>query len=230
MDAPKFSAFPWHALPRLNRREAAVESTIARWIAARGSKVAIGRVGIAGAIDPAAAWCELRVGGESIAVAGSAALVRALARARLGGPAELAAPRPLGVVERALWALAVAEAIEAHGIAGEVWPMLRAPDRSTGSAIELAVPGGTVVAIVPPTLFVRAPPERPTPAWADRVAIDAPIVVARCALPREAVAALAVRDLVTVERAFALEIFGGELGLVAHRGPAAQGVAVEVAS
>jgi len=221
MDAPKFSAFPWPALPRRTRREAAIESAIARWLDAR---VRIVRVGAGVAIDPNAASCELRSGGESIIVYGSAALVRAIAQRRLGGPAELAAPRPLGVVERALWARAVAEAT-GH----DVWPRLDAAPVD-GIAIELEVAGGTAVAIAPHGLALRAPPERALPAWADRVAIDAPIVVARCALPADAVAALAVRDLVTVERAFALEIFGGELGLVAHRGPAAQGVAVEVAS
>ncbi|HEY1555054.1 MAG TPA: FliM/FliN family flagellar motor switch protein [Kofleriaceae bacterium] len=221
MDAPKFSAFPWARLPRRSRREAAIESVFARWIAGRARVIGAG----AAAIDPHGAACELRSAGEVIVVHGSAALVRAYAQHVLGGPAELAAPRPLGVVERALWAQAVSEL----GLGGDVRPLLRAPEPA-GISIELAVAlagaRGTAVAVVPDSLALRAPPQRELPAWAARFALDAPIVVARCALARDDVARLAVRDLVTVERGLALEIFAGDLALRA----APNAVVAEVAS
>src|SRR6187402_1615898 len=118
---PNFSPFPFDRLRRVTRREAALESAVARWIAARppGARVArlaggpvrvrlVGHGAGGGAIDPHAALAEVRAGGASIVLAASSAPVRALAQRLLGGPAELAAPRPLGVVEHAIWALAVA--------------------------------------------------------------------------------------------------------------------------
>ena len=224
MEAPKFSAYPWHLVPRRSRRDAAIESAIARWIAARALRATIVRAGHAATIDGHAACCELRIAGESIELYASGDAVRALAQRELGGPAELAAPRPLGAVEHAMWALAVARATGELGIAGEVWPRASRGTPREGYAIELAVElaGGpaTVVAIAPRALELRAPPSRAVPPWR----IEGPIVVARCAIDRAALAALAVRDLVTVERCCQLEIFGGAFGL---RG---KGMVAEVAT
>src|SRR5690348_17319192 len=104
MEAPKFSAYPWHLVPRRSRRDAALESAIARWLRARRSmRATIVRAGHAPAIDPHAACCELRIGGESIELHASGDAVRALAQRELGGPVELAAPRPLGPIEHAMW-------------------------------------------------------------------------------------------------------------------------------
>jgi hypothetical protein len=50
--------------------------------------------------------------------------VRAIAQHLYGGPAELAAPRPLGIVERSIFALVVATALEDLGVPGEVWPIV----------------------------------------------------------------------------------------------------------
>ena len=247
MTSPKFSAVSWHALARRTRREAALESAIARWLGARaglGAKVrerfgdvAARVVAIGGAveIDPHAARCELRRAGETIAIHGSAELVRAIAQRLLGGPQELAAPRPLGAVEHALWALAVAAALDDLGVDGEVWPGVGPRASSLGPrpeaiAVEIEVRAlgvtGSVVAIVPAAIEVCVPP-RGLPAWSDAWVVEAPIVVARCALAREAVRALAVRDLVTVEPALDLELFGGAVGLRAAKNAVVAEVANE---
>jgi hypothetical protein len=158
LQGPNFWPFPFDRLPMRSRRDAAIESVMARWIApwklgARSAALAGGAVdarliGItSGVPDPHAAVAELRVGGVPITLAASSQAVRALAQRLLGGPAELAAPRPLTVVEHAIWALAVAAALDDLGVAGEVWPLAEterspelrawpeAPDqRSEGSA------------------------------------------------------------------------------------------------
>ena len=150
-------------------------------------------------------------------------ILRALAQRLLGGPEELAAPRPPGAIEHALWALAVAAAVEDLGIEGEVWPGeggprasgfgLRAEQYGIELEIELGEARCTVVVAFPRAIELRAPPVRPVPAWVERAAIEARVVVARCAVDAAAVAGLAVRDLITVERCCALELLGGELAL-----------------
>jgi flagellar motor switch/type III secretory pathway protein FliN len=237
---PNFSPYPFVALRRLTRREAALESAVARWIAARplgervaqlaGGPVRVSVVSVTGSRDslvgPHAALAEVRIGGASIVLAAAGAPVRALARRLLGGPGELGAPRPLTAVEQAIWALAVAAAIEDAGVAAEVWPLAEPPaGEGAGPRIVLAItlPGGplTVVAHLPPDLELRAPPPRKPPAWP----LALPIIVARSLLPRAAVRALAVRDVVTVEPALELAIGDGALGLRAAPGAMAAEVA-----
>ncbi|HET7504295.1 MAG TPA: FliM/FliN family flagellar motor switch protein [Kofleriaceae bacterium] len=132
--SPNFSPFPFDRLRRLSRRDAAIESSLARWFAPGrlGSKVAalvggVARARLVGVVahapDPHAALAEVRHGGQTITVAGSSRPVRALAQRLLGGPVELDAPRPLTVVEQAIWALAVAAALADLGVAAEVWPL-----------------------------------------------------------------------------------------------------------
>jgi flagellar motor switch/type III secretory pathway protein FliN len=243
--------YPWHRLRRLTRGQARLESTVAGWIAARsrgdrlgalvggpvrvevvesrcdGGRVTVpqrgGQAAIGPAFDPHAARCQVRVGGTELDVRGSSLGVRRIAQRVLGGPPELAAARPLGVVERSLWALVVATALEDLGVAGEVWPELDdigAPDHRRGTAhagttdmldeesattVELSVVLGTIpLAVelaVPPSLALRVPPPRAWPRWFETTWIDVPIVLGRCALHRDDLARLAVRSLVTLERA-----------------------------
>ena len=208
-------------LPKFSARDARALSAVAKWIAARQLPARVVRVGDVHA-DPYAASCEVRIAGEVIDVRGSA---KDLAQELLGGPAELAAPRPLGAVEHALWALAVARAAEAAGIACEVWPRVEpapVPAGALGIEVIVAGTGGgarntpaiaddkTVVLYVRPELLARVPPER-FPTWAASWTLDVPIVVGRCALA--AGTQLAVRDLVTIEGCLEAEIFGGAVGL-----------------
>ncbi|HSK01048.1 MAG TPA: hypothetical protein VK932_07395, partial [Kofleriaceae bacterium] len=93
---PNFSPFPFERLRRVTRREAALESAIARWIAARpagdrvarlaGGRVRIRVVGHDARVPGDAAVAEVRAGGASILLAASPAPVRALAQRLLGGP------------------------------------------------------------------------------------------------------------------------------------------------
>ncbi|MBA3397110.1 MAG: hypothetical protein H0T89_31060, partial [Deltaproteobacteria bacterium] len=198
---PSFSPFPFERLRHLSRRDAALESTIARWIAATpgpfpktaalaGAPVAVRLIGLAMTpADPHAALAEVRIGGAVLVIAAASATIRQLAGRLLGGPAELPAARPLAPTEHAIWALFVAAAIEDAKVAAEVWPRLE-PRPITGDdtvAIELAIRIGdaplTVHVHVPRALAVRVPPPRAVPAWT----FDVPIVVGR--------AALAARDL-----------------------------------
>jgi flagellar motor switch/type III secretory pathway protein FliN len=130
--------YPWGRLRRLSRVQARLESIAAVWIAARsvgarpadrltalvGGPVRAEVVDRSDAFDPHAARCTVRVGGAALEVRGSSLAVRHIVQRVLGGPAELAAPRPLGVVERSIWSLVVATALEDLGVAGEVWPEL----------------------------------------------------------------------------------------------------------
>lgn len=242
--APNFSAYPFHRLRTLTRRQAQLESTLARWIAARGRGERLARlvggsvraeVVAAGALDPFAARCQVRVRGAAIDVRGSGMAVRRIAQRLLGGPDELAAPRPLGVVETSLFALVVATALEDLGVAGEVVPVLddepgdvtrveRLAERGT-DRVDLSVVLGDILLAVeivaPADLLLRVPPMREPPAWLSTIVLDVPIVLGRCALARRALERLAVRSLVTLERAAGdaeLAVLGGSVGLAGAAG------------
>jgi len=216
--APNFSPFPIGDLRRLTRHAARVESAIARWLAARPAGDRLAAL-VGGAVraqviepvapDPHAAWCEARLDGLAIRIAGGGALVRTIAQRVLGGPAELAAPRPLTLPEQAIWALVVSTALEDLDVRAEV--VLAAPaDITHALAVELAGIRATVLLGVPPAAVLRPPPPRRPRV---RLAIELPVVVARCALPRIAVAALAVGDAIAVERCCEIVGFGGAIGL-----------------
>jgi flagellar motor switch/type III secretory pathway protein FliN len=229
-------------LPRLTRREAAIESALARWIAPRklGAKVAALAGGpvrarfvglVARAPDPHAAVAEVRFAGVPIVVAGSARPVRALTQRVLRGATELEAPRPLTVVEHAIWALAVAAALVDLEVLAEVWPLEGAGPAAGAitAAFVVELPPGlggspmTVTASFPPDLLVRARPARRLATWR----LDLPIVVGRCALPRASVARLAVRDVITLESRLELVVGSGGIGLSAAPGAVEARVATE---
>ncbi len=234
---PNFWPFPFAQLRRLTRRDAAIESALARWLgggragaklaALVGGPVRARLVGVVtGVADPEAAVAEVRLDGMSIVVAGSARPVRALAQRLLGGPAELDAPRPLTVVEQAIWALAVAAALADLGVAGEAWPLEHGGARGAEDVlVELAVelPAGfgggaamrmTVTVRCPAELVLRAPPARPARDWGFAL----PIVVGRCGLAAASLAALAVGAVITVEPCCELVIGAGAIGLRATPG------------
>lgn len=243
---PKVSAFPWDRLPRLSRADAHAQSTIARWIGARGQGDRLARLVGApvaarvvspGAADPHAATCVVRRHGADIEVSGSSAGVRAIAQTLLGGPPELPAPRPLGIVEQSIWALVVATALEDLGVAGEVVPRLgglhaRPP---VSFAIDLAF-GAAVMRVevrAPSSMPLRVPPVAAPPAWAERLILDLPLVAGRCALHRDDLARLAPRQIVTLDRPTTdsdrrfraggelradLDVFDGAVGVSASAG------------
>jgi type III secretion protein Q len=74
--------------------------------------------------------------------------------------------------------------------------------------------GLVVVAWCPPELVMQPPLHRLAPEWLFAL----PIVVGRCALPREAVHRLAVRDVIVVGKELTLVIGDGGLPLVAAAG------------
>ena len=217
------------------RREAQTASLLARWIAirplgARTTKLAGGPVTATlhrlhgatsrASIDPHAAIAEVRISGATFVLAGASQPVRILAQRLLGGPDELSAPRPLSTAEHAIWALALAAAIEDLGLAAEVWPLVELdPDLARHAiqvelAVELAGTAMTVVALCPRDLELRVPPARPLPAWK----FDVPVVVGRCAVPRESLSRLEVRDVIVLESDLGLQFGDGAIGLAATTG------------
>ena len=254
---PNFSPFPFDRLRRVRRGDAAIESVLARWLAARprtphklaalfGGVPAIAIAGVrqreelgrsptlvgpdtvvvrksreretpaAITFDRHAALAELRVAGMSILVTASLAPIRALAQRLVGGATELDAPRPPTSVDHAIWALVVAAAITDFGLAAEVWPFNQpvVPDDAIGIELVVTLPNQaqlTVMAWCPRELAVRVPPPRPVPDWRFTV----PILVGRCELPPEAIAALALRDVVVIERELALVVGDSLVGLTA---------------
>lgn len=227
----------------MTRREAALTSLLARWISARplgtrcaklaGGPVTVELRGLHGAaasagaagssrrasLDPHAAIAEVRIGGATFVLAGSSHPVRILAQRLLGGPPELAAPRPLTAAEHAIWALALATAIEDLGLAAEVWPLADLePDLARDAlqlelAVDLAGTPCSVVALCPRDLELRVPPAR-TPAWQ----LDVPVVLASSAVPRDSLTRLEVRDVITVDGDLALWVGDGTIGLAATTG------------
>jgi hypothetical protein len=89
--------------------------------------------------------------GAELVVRGSSTGVIALANKILGGPAELAAPRPVNVVEQSIWCLVVATALEDLGVSGIVWPAssgnrTKSPTRSSSPTLAGATARSTTAA------------------------------------------------------------------------------------
>ena len=232
---PNFSPFPFEGLRRISRADAALTSLLARWIALRplgertaklaGGPVDVARHAIHGsssraAIDPHAAIAEVRLGGLSLIVCASSRPVRALAQRLLGGPDELAAPRPLTAAEHAIFALLLAAATEDLGLTAEVWPLAEPDPDLVRSAtqielgLELAGTPMTVVVLCPRDLALRVPPARALPGWKFYV----PIVLGSSAIPREMLTRLEARDVITIEGGLALWFGEGAIGLAASPG------------
>lgn len=194
--------------------------------------------------DPFAALAEVRIHGQSFVVGASSAFVRELAQKRLYGPEELGAPRPLSIAEHALFAGFVAAAIVDATIPGEVWPvadadgvhatlhapMSRAPSTSPSPPSPSPSPSRFVIDLAldiegraapvtirvwcPASMRVALPPPRPLPAWD----LDIPVVVGACALHRDDVSRLQLRDVVTIERSLSLRVGDRAIALVATPG------------
>jgi flagellar motor switch/type III secretory pathway protein FliN len=155
--------------------------------------------------DPYAAVAVVRVGGAAIEVHGANAVVRRIAQRLLGGPEELAAPRPPTTIEAATWALVVGAALEDLGVAGEVWPLERAgtPREAVRELVLEAILGDAPATIgirAPRSLALRMPPAAAPRAWTSTAMLDVPIVIGRSALPKAELARLAVRSVITLDR------------------------------
>lgn len=252
------SPFPVEALPVVSRHELGFLNALAGWLALKstppraqagspeaniafsrlaalvGGPVEVRYVGLGRLDDPYAGACAVRIAGELVEVRGSHGAVRHLAQRLLGGPAELSAPRPLGVVEQALWALAVAAAAEDLGIAGDVVACEAAPvirdARDLVMSVELAGIPATLGLRVSRAVEVRVPPAQRR-CWPTATSVEVPVVVGRCALEASALASLAVRSLITLEPARSgvplgepgrlgaeLVILGGAVGIAGQPG------------
>ncbi len=235
--------YPFERLPVVGRRDAARLSACARWLQARPQGTALARAvggpvrvvalragATAAAFDPYPGRCAVRIAGETFAIAISGGATRAITQRLLGGPAELDAPRPATPAEHAIAALVAAAALEDLAVAGDVWPDPAA--LPTGDAIEIALDvaghAATLLVGLPRAFELRVAPIRPLAAWTETVSFDLPIVMGRCALATAAVEQLAVRDVITLERAagnLELVVGDGRFGLRAHAGAVVAAVA-----
>lgn len=171
--------------------------------------------------DPTAGVVVVRAGELRGFVVAPGVVARAMAQAVLGGPDELAAPRPLTPAERAVLVVGVAAALGQLGLALQVGPSElggpQVPEAVGGEAavIELVIEAPELAAVasaparlalVVPLGVVLAPPRPPLaalaatlPCWLDD-AVSVPVVVGATRLDRAAVAALRPRDVVVVDR------------------------------
>jgi flagellar motor switch/type III secretory pathway protein FliN len=182
--------------------------------------------------DRFAAACEVRVDGATVVACAPGAFVRVVAQRLLGGPDELVAPRPATIAERAVWTLVVAAALADLGVAGQAYLAVDdAPASGTTIAIDLdaASEPVTVWLDVPHALATRARRRGPA-AWSERVTLDVVVAIARCAVAAGALGALAVGDVVTVERVVGgveLVLGDGAVAVAASPGAVVGAVATE---
>ncbi len=239
-------AFPYGALPVVPRADLGFVNALCRWLAGgrgagwlRVERLVGGPIEVAG-VEPGrfedryGGSCAVRLGGTQLEVRGSNMLVRQVAQHLLGGPEELPAPRPLGVVEQAIWALTVAAALEDLGVPGEVVACEAPPAIEDAREVVAAVHA----AGIPATAAIRAPRAiqfRAAPArmwrWPDTAMVESAIVCGRCAIPAQALGALSVRAVVTLEPALGaapiaesgriaaeLVVLGGAVGIAGDAG------------
>lgn len=231
---------------------AALAAVLGAPVAIRGDGVLPVEAALAGAVDPRgatqpavaradadAAWAEVRIADACVWVSGDGLAVRAIAQRVLGGPAELAAPRPLVASEHAVFALVLATACEDLGAPTDVAiaarlgaPTVEALASTRVVQARLVIARGDadprpwlelpIRAYVPRALALRPPPARAWPAWSAHVALALPAVIARAAIPRTALAGLAPGDIVTVDgRRDRVELElggGGAIGLAVAPG------------
>jgi type III secretion protein Q len=217
--------FPWHALPRADRRAGRLAAALAAWTGARPDArrwadvpTAAGpariRAGAARVLagpalgralaDPSSAACALRIGTRAAYVVASGRLVRALAHAVLGGPDELAAPRAPTPAERGVLAFAVAAALDAvsAGAGTRAEPSdtagpLLAAELGEAAVIELEVDGAAAgwAALVVPMDLVAGAPP-PRPLTLPACAwVDEPALVAPVVVATARLAAARVAAL-----------------------------------
>jgi flagellar motor switch/type III secretory pathway protein FliN len=178
-------------------------------------RASVVRTAAASSIDPDGAVAVVRGGPEPVLVVGGGGLVRGLAQAILGGPEELAAARPPTVAEQAVWAFAVATALDAAGAAAgiAVEPSTIAPAiaaRGGAAVIELAVEGapgvrGAAWIVLPAAVVERAPAAAALAELAarsgarlDGAVVAARVVVAHAAMHEDELGAIAPRDVIVV--------------------------------
>jgi hypothetical protein len=193
--------FPWSALPRVDRRAAALLRTVPGTFAA----VLEGPALEARLADPSAGVVRIQTHGVRGFVVVPGTVARRIAQMMLGGPDEILAPRPLTEVEKALLVARVATMVDGH-VEGSDLGGPQVPGTFGGRAlvVDVAVGVGTAAMVLPIELIVR--PTRLALAdlggagWLDAVQTGVAVVVARARLGPAELAGLAVRDVVVAER------------------------------
>lgn len=212
------------ALPQISRADAALWSMVARavaaqqpaglaaWAAIVGEPVTLAQVHLMPWPNDAMMWTTATLvdaQGPLAEVSIATMWLRRISQRILGGPTEMAAPRPATVAERAVWAFLVASM--AAELAAPVEVSLTAPVvAAERSAVRIAFQCGAVLhacAVAPcrsdaqlawyrPLSFGLVPP----PWWAN-VMLELPLAIATATLPRAAWRDVQLRDVVVVEQA-----------------------------
>lgn len=230
----------WGWLPKVDGRAPPLLAAVARWADAagvadggrvdalggtvariEGAALVAGDALAARLADPTSSVAVVRGAAGTAHVVAPGALVRRLAQALLGGPDELAAPRPATPAEQAVLAYAVAAWVERLGAAVEVEPSelagpLVAARLREALVIDVVVTGAvgagrravtSRVAVVASPQLALAPRRAPLAAlraarggWLDDAAAALAIVVATARLDAAALAGLAPRDVIVVDR------------------------------
>lgn len=193
--------FPWSALPRVDRRAAALLRKVPGTFAA----VLEGPALEARLADPSAGVVRIQTHGVRGFVVVPGTVARRIAQAMLGGPEEILAPRPLTDVEKALLVARVATMVDGD-VEGCDLGGPQVPGTMGGKAlvVDMAVGVGTAAMVLPIEVSVR--PTRLALAdlggvgWLDATETGVAVVVARARLGAAEVAGLAVRDVVVAER------------------------------
>lgn len=182
--------FPWEVLPRVTP----ADDGLAAWIAAVGWRWQGAAAAQAEAGD---VIVEVRSGGAVGWVAVPGPTARAIADVALARGAELAAPRPVTPVERALAALAIAEAVAAIDAAATVALVDAVPVSAARAAVAaIARPVAGVLRVI-----AGAGATWPAAAVADLArlpAVRVAVAAARARCARGRLRGLAARDVVVL--------------------------------
>ncbi len=209
------------ALPQISRADAVLWSMVSRAVAARqptvlaawativGEPVALAQVQLMPWSTDTAMWTTatlLDANGPLAEVAIATAWLRCIAQRFLGGPNELAAPRPATVAERAVWAFLVASLAAELGAPVEV-SLMTPVAAAENSAVRIAFQCGAALnacAVLPCRTDAQLQSYGrlslgllPPPWWAN-VMLDLPLAIAAATFSRAAWNAVQPRDVLVV--------------------------------
>ncbi|MBP9089361.1 MAG: FliM/FliN family flagellar motor switch protein [Kofleriaceae bacterium] len=212
------------ALPQISRADAALWSMVARAVAARqpaslaawsaivGEPLALAEMQLMPWARDDVMWTTatlLDAHGPLAEVAIATTWLRRITQRLLGGPAEMAAPRPATAAEHAVWAFLVSAMVAQ--LAAPVEVSLRPPAIGAArSAVRIALQSdaGLVTCAILPCrseamagafglLHLAAMP----PAWWASITLDLPVAIATTTLLRAAWQAVQVRDVIVLAAA-----------------------------
>lgn len=212
------------ALPQISRADAALWSMVSRalaaqqpaglaaWAAIVGEPLALAQVHLMSWPNDAAMWTTATLvdaQGPLAEVSIATMWLRQIAQRILGGPSEMAAPRPATVAERAVWAFLAASLVAELAAPVEV-SLMQPSLGAERSAVRIAFQCGAELhacAVAPCRTDAQFAGDGrlslgliPPPWWAN-IMLDLPIAIAHATLPRAAWQVVQLRDVIVVAQA-----------------------------